>query len=130
MLLCNLSNLFLAPNGPPLDINIEPFNSTAITISWYPLNELNQNGLITSYNISVSRTGLITFLTYNVPTEIYPAVIQYTLIVSRLQIFTEYSVTITAVNSVGSGNVSLPFTTTTLSAGMCPKWNQFFKDMS
>ena len=125
-----MSSTLLAPNGSPLNITIEQLNSTAITISWYPPNVLNQNGLITSYNISVSRTGFITFLTYNVSTQVYPAVIQYTLIVSRLQIFTEYSVTITAVNSVGSGNVSLPFTITTLSAGMCPKWNQSLKDIS
>ena len=110
--------MYLAPNGPPLNITAESINSTSLFLSWYPPNELDQNGFITSYNISVSSLGLNTFLNYSVPPEIYPAVIRYTLIVTRLQIYTEYSVIITAVNSVGSGNMSLPVNTATLSAGM------------
>ena len=111
----------IEPNGPPLDLTAQAISSTSITISWFPPSDVEQNGIIISYSISVSRIGLNRLLESSAPREIYPASRQNTLIISELQIFTEYSITITALNFVGSGNVSLPVNIITLPTGMYPK---------
>ncbi|KAI6649739.1 Phosphatidylinositol phosphatase PTPRQ-like isoform X2 [Oopsacas minuta] len=100
-----------APSAPPLNITGEAFNSTAIYLSWLPPDELEQNGPITGYDITIIEFGTLLFI---VPTVTYPAESEYNITIVGLEEYTKYSIIISAINTIGEGNASEIINTTTL----------------
>ena len=70
-------------------------------VSWQPPIEINHNGVITGYMIKYARVGSDDIMIMNVPN-------QTTCKISKLFPFTEYSVTVAAVNANNTGPFSKP----------------------
>ena len=47
---------YTAPNGTPLNITVIVQSSSSILISWQPPQILQQNGIISSYNVEINST--------------------------------------------------------------------------
>ena len=45
-----------APGGPPQFFSITPINSTSLSLSWLPVDELLQNGIINNYTVGCNGT--------------------------------------------------------------------------
>lgn len=58
--------LFAAPSGAPTQISTEVLSSTAVIISWQQPQILDQNGIITGYEIEVHHLSSSMGVMYNV----------------------------------------------------------------
>ena len=103
-LLCIFQCYFLtAPNAPPADISGYNPSSTSIFVDWRDVPEPDQNGIIRFY--TVTYTALEPNGTTE--TQFVPApTTQATL--TGLNEYTNYSITVFASTSKGSGNISEP----------------------
>ena len=104
------STLEVAPSGPPLNITASSINSTSATITWSSPDTIYRGGLITGYIVEV-RPGLnhILFSSFTVTNCSH-------FVLSALQPLTNYTIQISAVNSVGSGPFSSNVTFVTSAA--------------
>ena len=59
-------SLFVAPSGSPTDVNVTALSSTSLLVIWQPPELLEQNGIITVYQIHVATFGGETLTTYMV----------------------------------------------------------------
>ena len=50
-----LSSVYAAPSGPPLNIRVVPVSESVINITWDPPLLFERNGIITGYQINVTR---------------------------------------------------------------------------
>ena len=87
--------LKLAPSSPPRDISGINSSSSSILVSWKPPEDNDQNGIINGYNISyfMLPNGTINYtdtssLSFNI---------------TGLMIYTEYSISVAAYTSIGTG---------------------------
>ena len=118
---CNcrrLSQFSLVPNMSPRNVIASP-DATSILLSWLPpLNE-SQNGELLTYSISL--TGLPFQMSNQMfssnSTASYPSNDMNTFNVPRLEEYNNYTITVSAVNSVGQGPPSSPIEVVTLEAG-------------
>ena len=95
---------FLAPSGPPLMFRASP-QSRTVTFSWRPVDEQQQNGLITNYTITCTPP-----ITINIPVNTNMDL--FTVIHQGFTPVTQYSCSIIAMTVVGSGpSATLAFTT-------------------
>ena len=94
----------LAPTAPPILVNTTT-TSTTITVQWGPVDCIHRNGDITGYSVCVMRNEVLK----NISTsgDIRNATI------SSLHPFTEYNISVAAVNSIGTGVYSDHFVATT-----------------
>ena len=53
-------NLFLVPSHPPVNITVFPLNSTVIHAEWNAPELINQNGVLTSYQVRYNGSVLDT----------------------------------------------------------------------
>ena len=91
-----------APDAPP-SLSGEALTSTSISLTWSPLPEDNQNGIIERYQIEISdEDSIVTHYSTNGTTM--------TLTVTELHPYHTYSCRIAAVTRAGNG----PFTSTIL----------------
>ena len=58
--------LFVAPSGPPTDVNVTALSSTSLLVIWQPPEPFERNGIITAYQIHVTTFGEETSNTYMV----------------------------------------------------------------
>ena len=93
LLFYNSVYLLLAPElqAPPI-LNI--FTATSINVVWQP--PTYPNGILTSYTLTITLIFTGSSLTYNYPSNTTDALID------NLSPFTQYTVSVTATNSIGS----------------------------
>ena len=108
----------LVANMSPRNVIASP-DTTSILLSWLPpLNE-SQNGELLTYSISL--TGLPFQMSNQMfssnSTASYPSNDLNTLSVLGLEEYNNYTITVSAVNSVGQGPPSSPIEVVTLEAG-------------
>ena len=91
---------FTAPSSPPLSVMVTSVNPASLRVSWQPPPPIDHNGAITGYMIQYTRDdGSSDPMTMegNSGTTL-----------SGLVAFVDYSVTVAAVNSAGTGTFSDP----------------------
>ena len=91
-------------------------SSTAIKVSWNPVTAIDQNGVITRYEVEYNQTTFSEVSMYNTTT-----VDSTTLMVdlTGLEEDVEYSIRVRAYTSVGAGPYSDVVMETTQEDGMC-----------
>ena len=94
---------------------------TSIRVTFNPPLGIDQNGPITSYNISY--TGEIfdnttQFVTEPITPPIYPAVAQVSLNLIGLQEYNNYTIRISAINGIGTSDFTAGVIQITDEAGM------------
>ena len=78
---------------------------TSIRVKFTPPPEIDQNGPITSYNISYTGETFETdtqFVTINITNPIYPAEAQESYDLTGLQEYNNYTISVRAINGEGS----------------------------
>ena len=95
----------LAPSDTSQNVATEALGPTSIRVTFNPPPGIDQNGLITSYNISY--TGEIfdrvtQFVNVPVTNPIYPADAQVSFDLTGLQEYNNYTIRISAINGIGS----------------------------
>ena len=94
------------PSSAPQNLSVVTFTTTNISISWSPPVSTEQNGLITSYSIQVYGYPFPAVNNYiNAPyvTMNYPATELVTYTLTGLEEFNNYTISVAAVNSNGTG---------------------------
>ena len=96
----------LAPTSPPQNVTTEASNPTTIRVTFTPPIAINQNGLISSYNVTyIGQTVDTTtqFVTVNVTNAIYPSTVETLSVnLTGLQEYNNYTVRVSAVNQMGA----------------------------
>ena len=116
----NFTFIYLVPNASPQSVSGLNISSISINVCFSPPPASDQNGVITSFNITFFGSPFQTAsVTVNVPVE--PTAYPLDRIVCRnltsLQQNNNYNITVIAINSQGSGPVSQSFVETTNDAG-------------
>ena len=99
----------IVPNNPPQNVATVTLGSTSIRVTLFPPPEIDQNGPITSYNISY--TGEIfdntaQFVTIPITAPIYSAVAQVSFDLIELQEYNNYSIRVSAIYRLGTSEFS------------------------
>ena len=100
------------------------YSATAIQISWYPPPSISQNGIITSYRITIQGSPFdtdVNVLNVSVTTPVYPLLTGDSYLITHLHPYNEYTISVTAVNSVGESASSDPININTLQSCKCFK---------
>ena len=93
------------------------YSATAIQISWHPPPSISQNGIITSYRITIQGSPFdtdVNVLSVSVTTAVYPLLTGDSYLITHLHPYNVYTISVTAVNSAGESGSSDPINTTTL----------------
>ena len=107
-----LMSIFVGPDASPHGILVLPISSTSFYVSWSAVPAIHQNGILTYYDIEYSQPTIP-----QLPmTEIVSAD-NFSILLTDLEKFTEYSVRVRASTSVGTGPYSPPQNETTLEDG-------------
>ena len=88
-----------APSSPPLNVMVTSVDPASLMVSWQPPPPIDHNGPITGYMIQYTRVGSSNPMTMEGNSGIT---------ISGLVAFVNYSVTVAAVNSAGTGTFSDP----------------------
>ena len=88
--------IFLAPEGPPLNIKATVKNSSSLFVTWEPPEKVKRNGEIVSYTVCISHE------------ENKPCFQEYTtkekmMVIRNLNASTKYYVRVLASTKVGPG---------------------------
>ena len=104
-----------APSDYPQNVAVSTVSSTEIRVTWEPVPEIDQNGIVIQYE--VEYTPLMTFggLISESTTFVDVSITEITL--TDLQEFVEYNTSVRAYTSVGPGPFSPPETNRTDEAG-------------
>ena len=92
-----------APASPPDNVNAVNISSTAIRVTWEEVPAIDQNGIITQYEVEYNQTTFSGATMYDTTT-----VNSSTLMVdlTGLEEYVEYSIRVRAYTSVGAGPYS------------------------
>ena len=101
-----------APHGPPLNVTAQNVSSTGITVTWQPIEEKLQYGIILGYRIRYKKEGSAAPLIERKrrSVELLETVVlggnnlSWTL--EGLEKFTNYCIQVLGFNSKGDGNTS------------------------
>ena len=90
---------FLAPDGPPQNVQVTAESSSSLSVTWEPPEKDKRNGMIVNYTVCISHE------------ESQPCFNEYTtkkkmLVISNLNVSTKYYVCVLASTKVGRGNYS------------------------
>ena len=109
--------MFAVPDSSPQDINGVANTSTTITVTWDIVPPIDQNGVITMYEVLYQPLetfgGAIGPLTVNAGTEM-------SVVLMDLQEYVNYSVSVRAYTSTGEGPYSDEIVVETLQDGRLP----------
>lgn len=103
------------PASPPQDVRSTVLLSTEIRVSWEDVPPIDQNGVITTYEVQYEP--LMTF-----DGQISTARINTTnssIVLMNLEEYVEYNITVRAFTSVGAGPFSDPVVNRTFENGKC-----------
>ena len=112
-------NLFLVPAAAPANIILQTLGPQSIRVTICPPPQIDQNGLILSYNVSYRGNPFDTYtqsVTFSVSLS-YPATTCIDTNLTGLEEFNNYTVTVRAVNSIGSSDPSIGIIAQTNAAG-------------
>ena len=88
-----LSSCILLVPGPVSSIMVVDLNSTAVQVSWSP--PAITNGIIVRYNVTILDTDIPPEIISNTNLD------NYIMIISRVTVFTEYTVSVTTATRIG-----------------------------
>ena len=111
---------YLAPTASPQNVSGLNITSISINVCINPPPDSDQNGIITSFNITYFGSPFQTAsVTVNVPVELiaYPLDGTVSRNLTNLQQNNDYNITVIAINSQGPGPVSQSIVITTNEAG-------------
>ena len=105
------------PTSPPANIATTVLSSTEIMVTWDPVPPIDQNGIITMYEVLYQPLetfgGAIGPLTRNVSGT------EMSVVLVDLEEFIRYVISIRAYTSLGNGPYSVAVTSMTLEDGNC-----------
>ena len=101
--------LNIGPASPPQNVRITAISSTAIDVRWFEVLTIDENGIIINYEVQVEPLDFNDILTI-----IYVNTTNLSTVVSDLQEFVPYNISVRAYTSVGPGPFSPPVTERTL----------------
>ena len=111
--------VYIAPGIGPANVTLQTIDSQTIQVTICPPAQMQQNGLITSYNVSYTGNPFDTttrFQEFNA-TLSFPAAMCSAFNLTGLQEYNNYTINARAVNSAGSSDLSIEQTTQTNEAG-------------
>ena len=101
---------YLVPSIPPQNVTTQALSPVSIRVTFTPPIAINQNGLISSYNVTyIGQTfdTAIQFVTVNVTNAIYPSTVDTLSVdLTGLQEYNNYTVRVSAVNQIGASPFS------------------------
>ena len=112
-------NFHLVPVAAPTNITLQTIRPQSIRVTICPPPQIDQNGLILRYNVSYTGNPFDTstqFVTVNVSIP-YPATTCTNTNLTGLEDFNNYTVTVRAVNAIGSSDPSIGVIAQTNAAG-------------
>ena len=89
------ASLATVPSAPPVDVNGSVLSSTSLRISWSPPPDQDRNGVILGY--------VVTYFSIPDGTEMSSSTTEMFIELHGLDKFTNYSVSVAARTSVGTG---------------------------
>ena len=95
---------FSVPASPPANISINAINSTSITVNWTEVSEIDQNGIITQYEVMYEPLMTFGFLSVEF---IQVDSSNFSLTLMNLEEYVEYNISVRAYTSVGPGPYSV-----------------------
>ena len=110
--------LITGPRAAPQNVRVSALSSTSLSVSWDPVPLIDQNGIITVYDVEYSQS---TFLELPSPLTLSVDSTNMSATISGLEEYVEYSISVAAYTVIGEGPFSLPVQETTLQD------SQFFK---
>ena len=106
---------FTAPSSSPVNMRALADSSTTIMVSWDPVPPIDQNGIITEYEVMYQP--LETFNGSIVTRRVNVTEPEMSVTLMELQEFVNYSISLHAYTSVGGGPYNTPVTIATLQDG-------------
>ena len=101
----------LAPEESPQNVISYAYNATSIQVAWYPPPSISQNGILTSYKITIKGSPFDTNVNvFNIPVTapVYPLTTEDSYLITHLHPYNEYTISVAAVNSAGESAGSFP----------------------
>jgi len=105
---------FLVPSAPPDNVQVLVSSSTAILVTWEPIPEIDQNGIITLHEVEFNQSTFNEISNSNLTTTNGSQLIVE---LEGLEEYIEYSVRVRAFTSVGPGPFSVAVMNRTLEDG-------------
>ena len=99
----------IEPASPPQNVRTTAISSTEIDVRWIEVPMIDENGIIINYEVQVEPLDFNDILTI-----IYVNTTTLSTVVSDLQEFVAYNISVRAYTSVGPGPFSPPVTDMTL----------------
>ena len=96
----------LAPSAPPTSVSVSEVISTSITVQWGPVDCADRNGDITGYSVRYGEVGSAEGETI---IQMVEGDMDRQATISELTPSTEYTISVAAVNSAGTGVYSNVF---------------------
>ena len=96
--------LFSAPASPPTDVSAISNSSTSIQVIWSEVPAIDQNGIITEYEVEYNQT------TFNVDVNQTVWVNSTSALLTKLHEYVNYTVRVRAYTEVGAGPYSTAVT--------------------
>ena len=103
--------LFSAPASPPTDVSAISNSSTSIQVIWSEVPAIDQNGIITEYEVEYNQT------TFNVDVNQTVWVNSTSALLTRLHEYVNYTIRVRAYTEVGAGPYSTAVTERTQQDG-------------
>ena len=104
----------LVPNAPPDNVQVLTLSSTAILVTWDPVQEISRNGIITQYEVEVNQ-GTLNEIPSTRLTTTNGSVLMVEL--GELEEDVEYTIRVRAYTSEGPGPFSATMVNRTLQDG-------------
>ena len=112
--MCATFSISLVPNAPPESVQAITRSPTSILVTWEQVPEIDQNGIITLYEVQLNQNTFNEISTSNLNTT---NASQLMVEIEGLEEYIEYSVRVRAYTSVGPGPFSVPVMNRTLEDG-------------
>jgi len=111
---CLTFSTFLVPDAPPDNVKALTTSSTVILVIWDPVPDVDQNGIITQYEVEFNQSTVNEISTSNLTTTNGT---QLMVEIEGLEEYIEYFVRVRAYTSVGPGPFTLSVMNRTLEDG-------------
>ena len=102
-----------APASPPRNVTAAVLSSTEIQVNWNKISEIDQNGIVTLYEVMyepLMTFGELPILTVNTT--------NLSITLTGLEEYVEYNISVRAYTSVGPGPYSVGIVKRTIEDGM------------
>ena len=98
-----INSFFSAPASSPNNVNAVNISSTAIRVTWEEVPAIDRNGIITQYEVEYNQSTFSGATMYNTTTVDSST---FTVDLTGLEEYVEYSIRVRAYTSVGAGPYS------------------------